>query len=83
MEESFKDFAELAENLSRGGEVEFDFKGRSYSITHIDDGIYITEAYNEASEMIYQAPNEVGEYVISGHKLKDIVPLLQITFRCF
>ena len=45
----------------------------------------IVEAYNYASEMIvpFCEPEKIGEYRIENQKLKDIVPQLNVFFRCF
>ena len=47
---NFYDEYDLAECLSRGCEVEFLYNGKKYSITHADNGISVTEFYNESSE---------------------------------
>ena len=41
------------------------------------------EAYNYSTEIVYQSPGEIGEYIIDGEKLKDFFVNLEITFRCF
>lgn len=74
---------ELYENLSRGGEIEFTYEGKSYSILHPEGKILVTEAYNESTEKWYNNLEEVGEYPIGDKKLKDIFEDVEITFRCF
>ncbi|MBE6899476.1 MAG: hypothetical protein E7479_02255 [Ruminococcaceae bacterium] len=74
---------ELYDNISRGGEIEFNYNNKHYSITHIEQGIIVMEAYNDDSEQIYSQSEEVGEYIIQGKKLKDILDEIIITFRCF
>ena len=89
-EENFTSFDELAANLSRGGEVEFTYHDKDYSITNFEDDkgirkIVILELYNYASEIIvpFCEPEKIGEYRIENQKLKDIVPQLNVFFRCF
>jgi hypothetical protein len=81
MEKNFESYEELTENLSRGGEVEFEYKGKQYSITHVNEGVHVMEFYNYDSAMIYKNREDVGEYQIEGEYLRDIVPKLNITFR--
>ena len=74
---------ELYDNIFRGGEIEFTYNDKQYSITHSDEGIHVMEAYNYSSERIYQNSDEIGEYIIDGKKLKNILDNAEITFRCF
>ena len=43
------------------------------------------EAHNYASEMIvpFDEPEIISEYTVENQKLKDIVPQLNVLFRCF
>ena len=74
---------ELYDNISRGGEIEFTYKDKQYSITHSNEGIHVMEAYNYSTERIYQSPDEIGDYIIDGEQLKDFFDNVEITFRCF
>ncbi|MBQ8526597.1 MAG: hypothetical protein IJ460_07780 [Clostridia bacterium] len=74
---------ELYDNISRGGEIEFTYKDKQYSITHSNEGIHVMEAYNYLTERTYQSSYEIGEYIIDGEKLKDFFDNVEITFRCF
>ena len=74
---------ELYDNISRGGEIEFTYNDKQYSITHSNEGIHVMEAYNYSTEIVYQSPGEIGEYIIDGEKLKDFFVNVEITFRCF
>ena len=82
MEQGFEYIEELYENISRGGEVEFEYGGRKYSITHSNKGIHVMEFYNYSSETVYELPEEVGEYNLIDKKLKDVITDLVIHFRC-
>ena len=80
---AFKSFEELCDNISRGGEVEFVYKGKNYAIFNHNSNVYITEAYNQNSEKIYDNLEAMGEYVIDGKMVKDIIDEVVVTFRCF
>ena len=83
MEQKFKSIEEFLENISFGGEIEFDYMGKHYSITHIPNGICVMESYNDSTEKIYKAASEVLEYEIKGKKLGALINDIDITFRCF
>jgi len=80
---NFKSAEELIYNLQRGGEVEFEYDAKEYSITHIPDGIVISQAYNDDTEKVYETVEDVLGYEINGKKLGDIIHKLDVTFRCF
>jgi len=79
----FMNIKELYNNISRGGEIEFTYKNKNYSITHSEEGIHVMEEYNYLTEKIYQHPEEIGNYCIDGEKLVDFFGQVEITFRCF
>ena len=83
MEERFKSYEELIENISRGGEVEFSYNGKKYSILPIHEGIVVTEQYNDENEVIYKDLRDIGEYKIDDEYLKDVISKADIMFRCF
>ena len=80
---NFKSAEELIDNLQRGGEVEFEYDAKEYSITHIPDGIIISQVYNDDTEKVYKTAKEVLGYEINGKKLGDIFHKLNVKFRCF
>lgn len=79
----FNSINEFIDNLSRGGEIEFLFNNKKYSITHIHEKICVSEQYNDSSEKFYDNPTDAVEYVIDGYKLKDIITKIEPFFRCF
>lgn len=81
--ETFKTLEDLYDNISRGGEIEFIYRGKEYSITHPDEEINVMEANNYATLEIFKDPESVGDYLIEGKKLKNILDKMIITFRCF
>ena len=58
-----------------GGEVEFEWQNVFYSITYtMDRKISISEANNQESELIYNSPNDVLEYILkTNEKLHDVI----------
>lgn len=82
-DDKFETIEEFYDNLRRGGEVEFEYQGQEYSITHSDLGIHISEAYRPETEAIYKDAEGVGEYLIGTEPLKSIIFKAKITFRCF
>ncbi len=81
--ENFKTLDELYENISRGGEIEFMYQNKMYSITHSKNNIIVMEAYNPSTEKVYENPEEVGDYRIGEVQIKNILDKMTITFRCF
>lgn len=80
---AFLSIEELYETLSRGGEVEFMYGGRQYCITQPDGEINVMEAYRDDTLKVYKVVESVGDYLISGVPLKDIITKIEVTFRCF
>ena len=89
MEESFANFDELEKNVKRGGEIEFIYNNKSFSITHFCENgrhkVSVMQAYNYDSEKIFDIEeiSNIGNYTIDGEKLKNIISHCQIVFRCF
>ncbi len=80
---NFYDEYDLAECLSRGCEVEFLYNGKKYSITHADNGISVTEFYNESSEKTYADAVQALGYEIDGKALRDIIGDMKVIDRSF
>jgi hypothetical protein len=80
---NFCDAGDLLENLKRGCEIEFIYKRKKYSITHVESGICIMEFYNEDSEKIYPTAEQCLEHEISGKRLNDIINEMKIIERSF
>lgn len=79
----FESINEFYDNIERGGEVEFSYKERDFSITHSGDGIHFIEANNYESERIFKNAKELGEFEVLGEKIKDLIIIADIRFRCF
>lgn len=68
--------------MQYGGEVEFSWNGKSYSITHRQSGeIGISEAYKQETEKLCEDADEVLEYIIDGVRLRDIITEVEVTDR--
>lgn len=81
---NFLDEQDLTEALKRGCEVEFLYKGKKYSITHLEDGkIIIGEFYNPDSEIIYTDAAQALEYIIGEKTIKDIIAEMKVIDRSF
>lgn len=84
MEKQFMNLGEFLDNISRGGEVEFVYKGRAYFVGLTGTGEYtVYELHNYQSECCYSTPEEVCFYKIGNENLGDIIIKANITFRCF
>ena len=79
--DNFLDADEFIDCVSRGGEVEFIFDNKKYSITHGEYEIYVMEAYNEMSEKVYANPIAALSYPIGDKTIGDILEDMKITFR--
>ena len=80
-----------------GGEVQFHWKGKSYSITHGDGGIGISEGcymkdgkaynvlshteYDPSEELVSEDVDEILEYSVGGDRLRDIITKVLVTDR--
>lgn len=93
----FKTISDFKDCIIRGGEVEFNWKGKSYSITHPEGRINIGEGcyekdgkyYNVNSHTEY-SPNddmwgdtadEILEYIVSGDRLRDVITQVEVIVR--
>ena len=84
MEKRFMNLNEFLDNISRGGEVEFVYKGRAYFVGLTGIGEYtVYEQWNCPSEGCYSTPEGVCLYKIGDENLGDIITKADITFRCF
>jgi hypothetical protein len=81
--EKFESLDEFIDNLSRGGEIEFIYKDKKYSIIHPDGKLSFLEQHNEESFIDFNDIHELLEYSIENNKIKDIVTEIEPFFRCF
>ena len=80
-EDRFKAISDFKMCMNRGGEVEFEWNNRYYSITHPDGLIYIGEEYKEETAKEYKTVDEALEHVIDGQKLREIITQVKVWDR--
>ncbi|SEN07732.1 hypothetical protein [Hydrogenoanaerobacterium saccharovorans] len=71
-EDKFSTISEFKWCIDDGGEVEFIWKGKPYSITHPDGKISISEAYKQETESVYNTTDELLEYMVGGDRLHEV-----------
>ena len=81
--DKFETVDEFIDFLNRGGEVEFKFNNRIYSITHGNKNFYFIEQYNALSEQVFFSIDELLDYKIENHNLYDIITAIEPFFRTF
>ncbi len=79
--EKFETQSEFKFCLLHGGEVPFDWKERSYTVSPYKGKYIIAEAYKEETEKIYYTPDELLEYEVSGDRLCDVITQVEVTER--
>lgn len=79
----YRNMEQMYYELRRGGEIEFKYKGKMYSITHVKDKICVTEFYREDTEAFYDKCESISGYEINGQRLEEILGEIEITLSCF
>jgi len=79
----FDNLEEFIDNITRGGEVEFFFNNKKYSITQPKGRIAFFEQENEQSIIFFNDVNELITFKIDGEEIQNIVTIIQPFFRCF
>lgn len=77
----FTTIGEFEDCIIRGGEIEFIWKDKQYSITDIDFKIGINEVHDIEKEMLYDTAQELLEYMLGDGRLGDVVTQLGVTHR--
>ena len=84
MKNSFDTVAEFVDNISRGGEIEFEYNGKLYFAGMIDDNKWTAyEQYNDESSKEYASAEKVCLYPIEDKTIGEVITKAKITFRCF
>ena len=81
--DKFDSLDEFIDNINRGGEIEFIFNEKEYSISHSKSSISFIEQGKKDSLRNFKNVNELLEYKVDNQKISDIVTLIQPLFRCF
>ena len=96
-EDRFESISEFKRCIKCGGEIEFAWKGKYYSITHPEGRINIGEGYYVKDGKCYNAlshdkcidveglwgdtADEILEYVMDGDRLRDVITQVEIMAR--
>lgn len=79
---NFKTISEFKWCIYDGGEVEFVWNDKTFSVTRDENGILgICEAYKQETEKECKDADEVLEYMIDGERLRDIITKVEVTDR--
>lgn len=62
------------------GEVEFEWNGKNYSITH-PDKISISEANKQETEKLCSTADEALEYKVGDDRLRDVITQVTVWSR--
>ena len=79
-ENGFKTISDFKDCIIRNGEVEFEWDGRNYSITH-PDKISISEANKRETEKLCSTADEVLEYKVGDTSLRDVITQVTVWSR--
>uniref|UniRef100_UPI003FF0C70A hypothetical protein n=1 Tax=Candidatus Fimivicinus sp. TaxID=3056640 RepID=UPI003FF0C70A len=80
-ENRFETISEFKWCVDCGGEVEFEWKGTLYTITHPEGMINISEAWKPETEKWCATADEALEYRIDGVRLRDIITQAEVKAR--
>ncbi len=80
-ENHFETISEFKWCVDCGGEVEFEWKGTLYTITHPEGMINISEAWKPETEQWCATADEALEYMIDGVRLRDIITQVEVKAR--
>jgi hypothetical protein len=81
--DKFNTVDEFIDNLNRGGEIEFIYNNKRYSITHDDNELCFIEQYKNNSIKYFHNIQELLEFHLEENIIKDIITIIQPIFRCF
>lgn len=79
-ENRFKTISDFKDCMRWHGEVEFEWNGKNYSITH-PDKISISEANKQETEKLCSTADEVLEYKVGDDRLRDVITQVTIWSR--
>ena len=80
-ENHFESISDFKDCMRYHGEVEFEWKGKGYSITPRDHGISISEANKQETEIIGGNADEILEYMVGGDRLRDVITKVKLIYR--
>lgn len=77
----FKTISDFKWCMKQVGEVEFEWNGKDYSITHPEGMINICKSGTEENEKDYETADKALEYVIDGQRLREIITKVKVWSR--
>ena len=81
-EDPFESISDFKWCMHCNGEVQFDYQGASYSVTHVEDGIIISKAYQEETSLISPDVEDILNYLMDdGKKLREVITEVEVTER--
>lgn len=80
-ESHFESVSDFEDCMVRGGEVLFQWNDKSYSITHRDEKIAISESHKQETEMLCLTVDEVLTYKLGDTPLKEVIKQVDIICR--
>lgn len=81
--ERFESVEEFIYNMQRGGEVEFLYNYKKYSITRQDTAMYLIEIGNIESERKFTEINDLLNFNINNCTFREVITKIEPYFRCF
>ncbi|WP_411677214.1 DUF4417 domain-containing protein [Caproicibacter sp.] len=81
-ENQFQGVSDFKWCVDRGGEIEFNYQGKTYGVGKTPKGLFsIWEMNNSDSERLYPSSEQLLEYIIDGKKLRRIIREIDVDYR--
>lgn len=77
----FESISDFKWCLKCGGEIEFDWHGKSYGIGHDEKGIVLYEANNSESEKFFETADDILDEMFDGQKFREIIKDIDVSMR--
>ena len=77
----FESISDFKWSMKCGGEAEFEWNGKEYSIVSTDEGLSICEANRQETVLISRDAEKILDYIIDGKKLREIITDVKVNFR--
>ncbi len=74
----FKTISEFKECLHYHGEVEFEWKGLEYSITHPDGIISVCQGDHYSEALDVETADEALEFMVGDDRLRDVITQVKV-----
>ena len=77
----FETISDFKDCIVRGGEVEFLWKGKPYSITHPDGKISICQGGHYSEAVDVDEADELLDYLLGEDTLRDVITQVEVIYR--